>query len=414
MKEKRNSFAGRISRKIAIWMFFIAIVLSYVFVKFAGKTTRDFYSEIYYNRMLITNEYTRRVISDVYVAVTNNIYYLEHSLDKPESHKETMARIVNSGTRVRSCGISFIEDYYPEKGKRFCPYAWRNAANPDIIWKEDMGDADLDYLKADWFRDVIRADSAQWSEPFFDSYDKKTPLSAYMTPIHDLSGRTVAVLGADISLDWLTNKLEETDSTINRNASFMASKFGLKSSSYIINYDGSFITHPEGNRIVDENFYSKIESYDGSDVKTLIDNMKKGKTSDEKSHEKFLIDGQECYVFYVPVKYTKWVMVTVLPCDAIDTLALINGLMLILFVIVAMVVIVAVAYYYMRNAIEPVNQLTHLTNDIAKGNLDALMPDMKHNDEIGHLHNALENMKFAFSNYVDELKRKAGEEGSKK
>ena len=105
--------------------------------------------------MHVTNEYTRRVISDVYVAVTNNIYYLEQNLDNPDYHKGVMERIVKSGTRVRSCGISFVKDYYyPQKEHRFCPFAWRNVANPEVIWSENMGDADLDYLDADWFTSV--------------------------------------------------------------------------------------------------------------------------------------------------------------------------------------------------------------------------------------------------------------------
>ena len=65
-----------------IWVIFIALGLACVLFYFEGRSTRQFYTEIYHNKMLITNEYTRRVISDVYVAVTNNLYYLEHSLDK--------------------------------------------------------------------------------------------------------------------------------------------------------------------------------------------------------------------------------------------------------------------------------------------------------------------------------------------
>ena len=45
--------------------------VSYVLFYLEERATRQFYSEIYHNKMRITNEYTRRVISDVYVAVTN-------------------------------------------------------------------------------------------------------------------------------------------------------------------------------------------------------------------------------------------------------------------------------------------------------------------------------------------------------
>jgi hypothetical protein len=110
MERKRKSFAGRLTSRLLIWVIIVTLCLSYVILRSEKQATTLFYSEIFHNKMLITNEYIRRVISDVYVAATNNIYYIEHNLDNPDCHKETMERIVKSGTRVRSCGISFIED----------------------------------------------------------------------------------------------------------------------------------------------------------------------------------------------------------------------------------------------------------------------------------------------------------------
>ena len=310
MGKKQKTFAGRLTSRLLVWVIIVILVLSYIILRSEGQATRQFYSEIYHNKMLITNEYTRRVISDVYVAVTNNIYFIEHNLDNPDCHKETMERIVKSGTRVRSCGISFIDGYYyPAKERRFCPFAWRNAANPDVVYSQDMGDADLDYLTADWFLDVLKSDSAQWSEPFYDGYDEKTTLSAWEVPIHDQEGRVVAVLGADISLDWLTNKLNEADTTINKSNMLMASLFEMKSSSFSINHDGSYITNPEGKRIMKDNFFNHLESCDGSDAEGLIKRMKNGIASEDKGKEKFLVNGEECYLFYTPVKYTQWVLV---------------------------------------------------------------------------------------------------------
>ena len=326
MEKKRKTIAGRISLRIMVWTLFIALGLSYVLLHFETQATRQFYSEIYHNKMLITKEYTRRVISDVYLAVTNNIYYVEHTLDQPDVHKKTMERIVESGTRVRSCGISFIEDYYyPQKEHRFCPFAWRNVTNPDVIYSEDMGDADLDYLIADWFLDVVKSDSAKWSEPFYDGYDETTTLAAYMVPIHDPSGRVVAVLGADVSLDWLTAKLSEADSTITSSSMFMAAQFDLKSNSFIVNHDGTFLTHADGERIMKDNFFDQLESCDGSDVDGLVANMKAGVERDHASTDRFLVNGEECYLFYTPVKYTKWVFITTIPCSALDMLSYVNA-----------------------------------------------------------------------------------------
>ena len=405
MEKKQKSFAKRLTGRILVWVIFVCLGLSYLILHFEIKATRQFYSEIYHNKMLITNEYIRRVISDVYVAVTNNIYFLEHNLDNPDSHKETMERIVKSGTRVRSCGISFIEDYYyPKKEHRFCPFAWRNAANPDEIFSQDMGDADLDYLTADWFLEVLKNDSAQWSEPFYDGYDEKTTLSAYEVPIHDPAGRVVAVLRADISLDWLTSKIKEADTTINKTIMIMASKFEMKSKSFIINHDGTYITNADGRRIMKDNFFKRLGTCDESNVEGVINRMVNG-TQDNKSQERFLVDGEECFLFYTPIKYTQWIMVTVVPCRVVDILSYLNGATVVFIILLAMLLIVIVGYYYMKTAIEPIKQLAKVADDIAAGKFDTPMPDMNHNDEICQLRDSIEGMQYMLSNYADEKRK---------
>ena len=398
MERKRKSFAGRLTSKLLIWVIIVTLCLSYVILRSEKQATTLFYSEIFHNKMLITNEYIRRVISDVYVAATNNIYYIEHNLDNPDCHKETMERIVKSGTRVRSCGISFIEDYYPEKGHRYCPFAWRNAAAPDIIYSQDMGDADLDYLTADWFLEVVNSDSAQWSEPFYDGYDEKTTLSAYEVPIHDETGRVVAVLGADISLDWLTYKLNETDTTINKSMMIMASIFEMKSNSFIINHDGSYITNPDGKRIMEDNFFNHLETIDGMEAEEMINRLKNGIANEDRTLDKLLIDGEECYLFYTPIKYTQWVLVSVVPCRAIDILSQLNAATLLFIFLLAMLLIILVGYYYIKNGIYPLKQLTKVANDIAKGKFDTSMPEIKYKDEISQLRDSIEEMQYRLSN----------------
>ncbi|MCR5573875.1 MAG: HAMP domain-containing protein [Bacteroidaceae bacterium] len=360
--------------------------------------------EIYRNKMLITNEYIRRVISDVYVAVTNNIYYVERNLDDPDGHKEVMARIVKSGTRVRSCGISFIEDYYPEKGRLFCPFAWRNSVNLDEIYTIDMGDANQDYLTDDWFLDVVRSDSSQWSEPFYDGYGERTSLLAYEAPIHDQEGRVVAVLGADISLDWLTNKLSEADTTINKSVMVMASIFEMKSSSFLINHDGLYITSQEGNRILKDDFFTHLETGDAIAAEELKDKMVSAVGSEEGGMEKILFDGEECYLYYFPIKYTQWLLITLVPCRAVDILSQLNAATLLFIFLMAMLFIIFVGYYYIKNGIYPLKQLTKVANDIASGKLDTLVPEMEHSDEISQLRDSIEEMQYRLSSNADNVR----------
>lgn len=401
MEKKRNSFVGRFTRQVLIWMIIVVLGISYFLFYLEGQATRQFYSEIYHNKMRITNEYTRRVISDVYVAVTNNIYYLENSLDNPDSIKATMERIVKSGTRIRSCGVSFIKDYYPRKGHLYRPYAWRDASNSGEIYSQDMGDADLDYLTDSWFLNTIKNDSGQWTDPFYDGYDETTTVSAYVVPIHDKTRDVVGVLAADISLDWFTSKLKEADSVINKNKMLMASRFQMESNSFIINHDGLYMTHSDRNRIMKDNFFRQLEACDGSNAESVINRIVNG-MEDNKRPERYLVNGEECYLFYMPVKYTQWILVTVVPCKAVDTLCYLNGATVLLIVLIPLLLLIFVGYFYMKKVFKPLKQLVKVADDIVDGKLDTPLPPIERNDEIGHLSDALEEIQGILSQYTDD------------
>ena len=403
MAKKRKKLAERLARKLLLWVIVIVTGLTFFAFYIGNKSTREFYSESYHNRVLIDKEYIRRVLSDVYVAVTNNAYYLEQNLDKPDLHKEVMARIVKNGTRVRSCGICFIKDYYyPQKEHMFCPFAWRNAKDPNVIEVADMGDNAYNYLDTDWFRSVIEPDSSYWSEPFNDGYDQTTMLTAYMVPIHDKEGRVVAALGADVSLEWLTDKLNETDSIVNAKASFASKILGKKSRTYIINHDGTFLTNPEKGHIMEENFFDHIKEYEDSSTDGLVSNMKRGLIVDQEHNEKYLFEGKKCYVFYTPIKYTNWMMITIVPWQAIDLTDILNASELLPFIIIIFSAVVLLCYYFIKRETKPLLQLNKVAKDITERKFDTPIPEIKHNDEMRQLCDSFGHIQETFSSIVKE------------
>ena len=305
------------------------------------------YTENCHSKMLINYEYTRRVLSDVYVQVSNNVYQIESTLDSPDGQLDQMKRIVEHGNRIHSCGMNFVHGYYPQKGNRYCPFAWRNPKNRNEILTDEKGDHDFDYLQTRWFRAVVEGDTAEWSDPFFDGYDNTTALAAYMVPIHEKSGKAVAVLGADISLDWLSKKLAETDSSYNAQGGLAYQIMGLKSESFIIDYDGKYITNPDREKLLNGVFYDYISRKD-SKRNMLIDRMKSRQQSSNESQESFLYRGEECYFFYTPLKYTNWIMVTVVPCRSINMLGIEQCLRVFTIVALGLLVLLILDYYYIR------------------------------------------------------------------
>ena len=343
----RHNIANIITGRLIMWMLVLLLILSGVLYYWEARNIIRLHADQFHNKMLITYEYTRRILSDVYVSVTNNVSYLEQSLEHPESHKEVMKQIVSQGNRVHSCDIIFIENYYPQKGNLFHPMAWRSTDNPDeILTKEE--DDDSSHLNTAWFRSTIESDSARWIEPFLENDDKNMSLTAYTVPIHDATGKPVAVLRAGILLDWLTNKLSKTDIKYNDPSSSVPNIFESKSKSFIINHDGRFLTHPGNVQRMKSTFFSHLKPRDNYDIELLIERMETGKTSMNESETRYLFDDEECYLFFTPVKYTDWMMVTVVPCRSVDTAGLIYCLKFISIVILIMLVLILINYYYLR------------------------------------------------------------------
>jgi HAMP domain-containing protein len=129
--------------------------------------------------------------------------------------------------------------------------------------------------------------------------------------------------------------------------------------------------------------------------------MKNGIVEEGRSQEKFLVDGEECYMSYRPIKYTQWVLVTVVPCRAVDILSQLNAAMLLFIFLLAMLIIIFAGYYYIKNGIYPLKQLTKVADNIAKGKFDTPMPEMDHSDEISLLRDAIEEMQYRLSNHAD-------------
>jgi hypothetical protein len=348
MKKFRKTVRFKVMLRMTIWALLVLAGVAYYLFTDTSQAFTAMFTENCHSKMLINYEYTRRVLSDVYVQVSNNVYQIENSLDNPNGQIAQMRRIVQQGNRIHSCGMNFVKGYYPQKGDRYCPFAWRNPKNREEILTDEKGDHDFDYLQERWFKAVVEGDTAEWSDPFYDGYDKTTALAAYMVPIHDKTGKAVAVLGADISLDWLTYKLNETDSTYNAQSRFASEIMGLKSQSYIIDYDGKFITHPDRENLLNRVFYDCVSQKDPN-RRVLIQKMKSEEMSSNESSERYLFLGEESYFFYTPLKYTNWMMVTVVPCRSIDMLGIEQCLRVFAIVAVGLIILLLLVFYYFHD-----------------------------------------------------------------
>ena len=70
-------------------------------------------------------EEVRRITSDIYVASTNTAPIIEENIQNPDKVRDIINRMLKINPYMRSCGIYFVEGYYPQKGRLYAPYASR-------------------------------------------------------------------------------------------------------------------------------------------------------------------------------------------------------------------------------------------------------------------------------------------------
>ena len=424
-KRKLRPFYRRLTRWIGLSQLIVMALASYLIYLLAAEVFKEEEFDMYEKSLQVTEKDVRRVLSDVYVGATNHVPEIEANLDHPDKLHNIMQRVVELNPHIRSCGLSFIADYYPQKGHWFCPYAVKDEDGK--IECSTIGDSKHDYLNAAWFTEALEADSSYWSKPFMDSRDTITPLVSYMVPIHNKQGKTVAILGADMSLYKFSGRLmrglslkgdtvhvsytrgeQDDDNSAN---SFRTLKEQLGSFYFIIDHDGTYIAHPDSGYVIRKNYFElakatndTIDDYVGRQMVAGKEGIFKDKEDNGCHFDFFDLESSEVYMFYMPIEHTNWSIAMAVARYSIDALAIGFGFIFLILIGLALLVVRLVGRFVAKRVTRPLGQLAASADEVAKGNFNAPLPQLKHYDEVRLLRDSFEEMQHSLTHYIDELK----------
>ena len=427
-KPKFRSFSKRLTRWIAFTQLIVMVFVSYWIFVLAKNIVLMEEASLHKSSLLSAKANVGQVLSEVFTATSNRVDEIQENLGQPDKLADIMSKVVAQNPTIRSCGVSFVDSYYPQKGRWFCPYAVRD--DDGNIEKRIIGSASHDYLKEEWFTEALKADSCYWSKPFFDASDSITPLVACMMPIRDKQGKTVAILGADLSLSWISKKAfgfiysdndsvkiqlgNSSDGRHKDDSDFSLLNIDWRgvTKKFIIDQDGTYIAHPDKNFIIKENYFDlakttkdSIDDHVGRQMVAGKRGAYNEKNTDIISSLKFF-DSHfwSVYIFYEPIEHTTWSIASVVPTIMVDPIA--NGLGVIMLVLIALALLVTriAGRMIIKRATKPLSQLAVSASEVAKGNFSAPLPVIKHNDEIRQLRDSFDSMQHSLTHYVDELK----------
>jgi len=272
----------------------VALLLELIFIveyRFASKGIREDAEHRAENELRVKNLEIQKVMVAVETAISNTVWAAERSLEEPDSLYPVIKRMVEQNPTIVGAGLMFRPDYYPQKGHWFEPYVAERSDG--TIEEAQIGGESHNYLEAEFYKNGINAEHGRWSEPYYDDAGAKMMLCTYTIPVRNSKRETVALLGADVSLEWLS-------SVIN------ASHIYPSSYNVVISRKGTVMVCPDESLIL----RSTIQEVTAASADTTTRYINRQQMSGGSGHRDITDNnGEKISVFYAPIDgETGWSM----------------------------------------------------------------------------------------------------------
>ena len=260
----------------------------------------------------------------------------------------------------------FVENYWRSNGKIFNENEFKNL---------DGDNGDYERIK----RDAI--ETAE--EPYLYSYSEGEPevlMTSFISPIKR-NGKYIGVVGVDISLEELQNKVRDLHPYPN-------------SYVFLISYLGVYIAHPNQDLI---NQPVSVTQGNAETNTKLIERIKRGeKFSISSFHHELKVP---TYVSFAPIKIgesvTPWSMGIAVPVDEILSQTNKSISKIIVIAIIGLLISVVVIWLIAHYIISPLIGVANYAKRCSNGDFSQTI-SIKRNDEVGDLAQALDETSKSF------------------
>ena len=229
----------------------------------------------------------QNILTAVEVAMKNHAWEAEQMLALPDSMYSVARRLAEQNDQIVGTGISFVPNFYPKMGRWFEPYVKAEKGKAAVM--SQLGSETHDYTQMDFYTMTMKSGEPYWSEPYLDSDGAHAMVTTYAYPLRDKTGKVVAIMGADVSLDWLEQLIN-------------ASHIYPSSYNMMISRTGQLMVCPVESLVMRQN----IQEATAGMKDTTMQSINRGQTAVTDDN------GEKNYVFYSPIKgATGWSMAVV-------------------------------------------------------------------------------------------------------
>ena len=406
-----NTLSVRLSLMVVSAMAILLMASLIVILHFSRKAVK----EEALQKASQTLEGTTQRIDNILLSVeqaTGNIYFsMQPYLDQPEKMYIYSRRLVESNPYIDGCAIAFKPYYYKDR-ELFMAYSHRNtdSHNADgfaTVQSETFGDRP--YTEQVWYTEPMATGKPDWLNPLKGMNVNMEPIFTFSLPIPGKDGKPVGIIGVDVSLNMLSKIVLEAKPSPNSYCTLLAD-------------DGSYIVHPDSNKLQNQTVFTESRQNIDPAIKEAAKAMLAGATD----YRTFKMNGTRYCVFFKPFKRTVvrgrsledlgWSAGIIYPEEDIfgDYNRLLNYVLAI--AVIGLLLIFILSRTIIHRQLLPLRMLTTSAQHIAKGHYTEMIPDSRHQDEIGRLQNHFQQMQLSLANNIGELEqltatlKKRGEE----
>lgn len=298
-------------------------------------------------------------------------------------------RMVDANPEIYGAAIAFEPGAAAAHAFYFSPYCYRKEGELVNVM---LGDQSYHYFTMDWYQIPRELNRPAWTEPYYDEGGGNMVMARFLVPFYkDADGKTrfQGVVAADIAL----HGLQEIISAIRLYQSGYA---------FLISRNGVFITHPDSGLIMTHSIFTIAEQKSSPLLRSIGKDMIAGREG-LVALDGGLLSKTKCRLYYAPLSSIGWSLGVVIPEDELLAGVQHLGRMVILIGMCGVFLMTALVMMIARRITRPLQALSITTGEIARGNMDAKLPQTQAGDEIGTLARSFEGMQLALREYIKNL-----------
>lgn len=324
-------------------------------------------------------------INSIEIITQNYASIAVENITDPHHIKKVTTNMVNNNKYIYGSAFALVVS--DTSDTELDSYHSYKDADGNILQRER--EDDQDYWKTDWYLEIINTGKAVWSEPYVVSGNKDYLVSTYAYPIKDKNDNIKAIITADIPLNWIQNK---TDKIHPYEHSFAT----------MLSENGYFLSTNKEALNSNLNALEMCKRMDNPKVTEMVKKMLAGETGKAIFSDK----GKTYFTVYGPF-INGWSMS--ITSEYKDVLSDMNRMHVILIIIgiIGLIVMIIICHHTIRRVTQPLTEFSVSAMNMAKGNFNAKLPEIKSKDEMQRMHNSLAYMQKSINTYIHELKTTA-------